>query len=257
MDMLLTQSGDVAANSTESRRTLLAAETARHLLVHLSHAQVSFRLVVVKGHCKIMHEAQHIFLIIAQAHQQVVGFALLYLSTPRFQWRGIGRVAQKATGHQLAIVPLKLPKPPLPQASLPRVTRCVYRTLDLYKQRFHLPGPLLPLFLQCLKLPQMMGVAQGMATLVHSEALVPVMHGHSPEEGQHPHCPGASLSTSPICLVQGQMAGRSYMQPLPLTLDVHTCVVKVGYFGLLQALLDRLLHPPQLGGRTLLCLVES
>src|SRR2546423_10510659 len=164
MQTLLTQSGDVTTNTAESLGSGLAAETARHLLSHLRHAQVPLRLVVIKGHPKVMHEAQHILLMVTQPHQQVVGFALLYLPLMWLLRWGVRRVALQALRHQFAVASLKLQQPPLRQTVLPGLYARLHCRLDLYKQALHLSGPLLtllPSFFQCRQLPQMMGIAQG------------------------------------------------------------------------------------------------
>src|SRR2546428_5820430 len=101
MNILLAQSRDVTANAAEGRRSLLATETARHLLLHLRHAQVSLRLVVVKRHSEVYHEAQHCLLVVVQPHQQVVRFALFDPTPSRLLWRWVGWVQLESFGQQL------------------------------------------------------------------------------------------------------------------------------------------------------------
>src|SRR2546422_1202449 len=123
MQSLLTQTGDVATNASERLGSLLAAEATRYLLLYLGHTQVPFSLVVVKGHSEVMHKTQHISFIVAQPHQQVVGFALLHPPLSRLRrWR-VGRVALQALDHQFAVAPFERCQTPLRQASLPRVPR--------------------------------------------------------------------------------------------------------------------------------------
>src|SRR6266581_663302 len=107
MQSLLAQSRDVTTNAAESLGTRLATETARYLLLYLGHTQVPFSLVVVKGHSEVMHKTQHISFIVAQPHQQVVGFALLHPPLSRLRRWGVGRVALQALDHQFAVAPLQ------------------------------------------------------------------------------------------------------------------------------------------------------
>ena len=71
---LFPTSSDVAADTAEGFRPLQGAETSRHLLLHLDHPQVVFRLVVGKGHQRITQEAENVTLKILQSLQQVSGF---------------------------------------------------------------------------------------------------------------------------------------------------------------------------------------
>lgn len=57
---MLAGGGQTAADHTEHSHPTFPAETARHLLLHLDHAQVPLRLVVVEWHAQIIRESQHL-----------------------------------------------------------------------------------------------------------------------------------------------------------------------------------------------------
>ena len=61
---------EVTADAAELASPCGAAETAADLLLQLDHAQVTFGLVVVKGHPQVFQEPQHLRPLQPQARQQ-------------------------------------------------------------------------------------------------------------------------------------------------------------------------------------------
>ena len=78
---LLANRGDVAADAAEGAGTLLSAEAAGDLLLHLEHADILLGQIIVERHPKVVHEAQRLTTILSQTGQQVLGFGLLETSS--------------------------------------------------------------------------------------------------------------------------------------------------------------------------------
>jgi hypothetical protein len=75
-NVLFSQRREIATNAAEHGNSWLGAEAAGDLLLHLDHAQVSFGLVVVKRHRKIMEEPKHLPLSLRETIQQIARRAL-------------------------------------------------------------------------------------------------------------------------------------------------------------------------------------
>ena len=89
--------------------TFLGAKAARNLLFQLDHADISFRLVVVKRHLKIVDKSQHLPFIAAKTIQQVLGWTLfdpspLLGSSWVWLWQRIGLQSQ---GDQVIVACFK------------------------------------------------------------------------------------------------------------------------------------------------------
>ena len=69
--------GKIAANLAEDSPALFTAKTTRDFLLHFHHAQVAFRLIVVEGDLKVVHECQLFPLVFLETVQQVLRRALL------------------------------------------------------------------------------------------------------------------------------------------------------------------------------------
>src|SRR2546426_4288973 len=73
---LLTQGGQVATNARKGLCASEGSEAARDLLLDFDHAQIPFRLVVIKIHTQVFQEAQDGLLVFAQPIEQIAGGAL-------------------------------------------------------------------------------------------------------------------------------------------------------------------------------------
>src|SRR6266446_5944524 len=86
--LMLTGSGKIPANATESLRTFSRAKPAGHLLFDLHHPDIPLPQVVIKRHAKVRHERQHLTLEVTQTDQQVHWWRLF--GTPAFFLRALG-----------------------------------------------------------------------------------------------------------------------------------------------------------------------
>ena len=73
---LFAQRGQIAANARKGFRSRHAAEAAGDLLLHLDHAQIALRQIVIKIHAEVFQEAQDRLLVFAQPIQQIAGGTL-------------------------------------------------------------------------------------------------------------------------------------------------------------------------------------
>src|SRR5512135_3088164 len=73
---LLAQGGQVATNASKRLCASPSSEAARDLLLDFDHAQISFRLVVIKRDTQVFQKRQNGVLVFAQAIKQIACGAL-------------------------------------------------------------------------------------------------------------------------------------------------------------------------------------
>lgn len=84
---VLTGCRDVTADLGKDFDAICRAKTSRHFLFQFDHAEIAFRLVVVKRHLKIVHKSQHEPLAGPEMIEQVLGRMLLGLASFFGEWR--------------------------------------------------------------------------------------------------------------------------------------------------------------------------
>ena len=105
VDAVLPGRGDISADTAEVHEGIKAAEGAGDLLPQLHHSQITLREIIVERDREVAHEGQDAVGMVAEAVEQVTGFALLASASTWWFAGGFGdRVLGIAGFHDLQVV---------------------------------------------------------------------------------------------------------------------------------------------------------
>lgn len=168
INALFSESGEVAANTTEHGDPLLRSEAPRDFLLDFDHAQIALGLIVVKGDRKIEEKPQYSPLAHREAIQQITRWVLFgspWFSLPLFRflrWWGRG-ISQIAFSQECIIATKEARKQQGIQFVQTQGLSLLLLSFHGQQQVFHLVRPrLLEFFFDESEFSQMMDVAPGL-----------------------------------------------------------------------------------------------
>src|SRR5579884_1789944 len=242
MNALLAHGGQITAQITKEDRSGLGAKTAGNFLAQFHHTQIRFGLIVVKGHGKILHEAQDLVVILLHAHKQIERLTF-FAGSPfagALAGRGIGRQARL---HQSLVARAESGLLRLSQSGRLKQACCVHPGFDLFEQRFHVFGPLL---LKALpdkgQIPQKVHHTQGMGARIVLIGVEAIVDRGASKGRQDAHRIGGLTASLAMDQIQRPQRGRRHMQPPELVLNTEPGLIIVDHLTLLQARFDPLQH---------------
>ena len=124
---LLAQCGQRAANATKGHHPSFRAKGARDLLLHFDHADISLRLIVVKGDREVGEEGQHRLLADLKPIQQIDSgmasdSALAFGSSTGGRSMGLPAVLE----HAIIVAAQRQPQKRIKLALSARTVRAIY-----------------------------------------------------------------------------------------------------------------------------------
>ena len=244
---LFTQGREVTADATEDGNPLVGAKAARDFLLHLDHAQIPLRLIVVKGHGKVMQEGQNLPFVGRKPIKQIAGWVLFGAASMHlFRWRG-RRIGLVALREEQVIPTMKSTQSQDIQFSLAHFSCLFHRLFHVQQQIFHPTSPGLVEFLfDEGQFSQMMDIAQGVAAGVSLVACQPIVNRGARKVFHHADGFERLASSFWVGGIMGQLIRRADVNPLPRFADPQSGFILVDHRSLQQGCLDLRFHLRQL-----------
>ena len=233
-DALFAQGREVAADAAKHGNALLGAEAAGDLLLHFDHAQISLGLVVIKGDRKIVQEAQHGPLALAESIQQIASRALFgspwgslgLVGLAGCSRRGIGLIA---LDEELIIAT----KQACQQQQIQLVLAQGFSPLDLgfhfQQEILHLASPsLLEFFLYKGQFSQVMDIAPGVGEAVALIALQSIMDAGASKQWRNANGIKRFAPAALMSRVVGEPISRADVDPPSRLAHAQCGFIRVG-----------------------------
>ena len=75
---------DISSDAAENGRPCFGSKAARDFLFDFNHAEISFGLIIVKGHAEVVHKGEDFAFVLAESIQEILGWRLFGPSTLLF-----------------------------------------------------------------------------------------------------------------------------------------------------------------------------